>query len=104
MTPSDAAQETTGVPLPPSATSEREQLTGERDESYDLISVIYHALQGAKSCAQYVRDAHAHADEQLAQFFEEVRGSHVEVAQQAKQLLAARLDPTDIDDDPLSAG
>lgn len=69
--------------------------TGERDENYDLISTLYHALQGAESCAQYVRGAQRRGDEQLAQFFEEARGSHVELAQQAKQLLAARLDPGD---------
>ena len=69
--------------------------TGERDENYDLISTLYHALQGAESCAKYVRDAQRRGDEQLAQFFEEARGSHVELAQQAKQLLAARLDPAD---------
>lgn len=79
-------------------TSDVESDTGERDKTYDLISTLYHALQGAESCAKYVRDARRDGDEQLAQFFEEARGSHVELAQQAKQLLASRLDPTDLDD------
>jgi len=74
--------------------------TGERDENYNLISTLYHALQGAESCALYVQDAERTGDEQLAQFFEEARGSHIELAQQAKQLLAARLqDEEDVEDD-----
>jgi hypothetical protein len=76
--------------------------TGERDENYNLISTLYHALQGAESCALYVQDAERTGDEQLAQFFEEARGGHIELAQQAKQLLAARL-AAEIDDDDLIA-
>jgi hypothetical protein len=72
--------------------------TGERDENYNLISVLYHSLQFAESCAQYVSDAEREGDEQLAEFFEEARGSHVELAQEAKQLLAARLDASDQDE------
>ena len=73
--------------------------TGERDENYNLISVLYHALQGAETVAQYTTDAETTGDEQLAQFFEEARGSYVELAQQAKQLLAARLDATEEEED-----
>ncbi|HKU44748.1 MAG TPA: hypothetical protein VJR89_41600 [Polyangiales bacterium] len=73
--------------------------TGERDENYNLISVLYHALQGAETVAQYVADAEGKSDEQLAQFFEEARGSYVELAQQAKQLLASRLDETEEEDE-----
>ena len=28
-----------------------EQITGTRDEHYNLISVLYHALQGADTCS-----------------------------------------------------
>jgi hypothetical protein len=89
---------------PTAATSETARLTGERDDNYNLIAVVYHALKSAERCARYVRDAEAAGDEQLAQFFEEVRGSHVELAQQAKQFLAERLDPTDLDEDPPTVG
>lgn len=64
--------------------------TGERDENYNLISVLYHALQGAETISQYESDAQG--DEELAQFFEQTRESYVLVAQQAKQLLASRMD------------
>jgi hypothetical protein len=89
---------------PTAAASETARITGERDDNYDLIAVVYHALKGAESCARYVKDAEAAGDEQLAQFFEEVRGSHVELAQQAKQFLAERLDPTDLGEDPPTVG
>jgi hypothetical protein len=90
---------TTAHEKPQTPARDTESDTGERDENYNLISVLYHSLQFAESCAQYVEDAERKGEVQLAQFFEEARGSHVELAQQAKQLLAARLDPTDIDED-----
>ena len=83
----------------PTKSKDVESETGERDENYNLVSVLYHALQGAETTAQYKRDADQHGDEELAQFFEEARSSHAELAQQAKQLLAARLDATDEDDE-----
>jgi hypothetical protein len=72
--------------------------TGERDENYNLISVLYHALQGADTISQYQKDAQSNDDDELIQFFEETRASYVLVAQQAKQLLATRID-VDEDDD-----
>jgi hypothetical protein len=66
--------------------------TGERDENYNLISVLYHALQGAETTLQYQKDAEEAGDKQLAQFFEEARSGYAEFAQQAKQLLATRLE------------
>ena len=92
------------APQPTAAPGETARITGELDDNYNLIAVVYHALKGAESCARYVKDAEAAGDEQLAQFFEEVRGSHVELAQQAKQFLAERLDPTDLDEDPPTVG
>lgn len=40
-----------------------EQTTGTRDERYDLISVLYHALKGADTCNMYALDAEAAGDE-----------------------------------------
>ena len=36
-----------------------EQTTGTRDEHYNLVSVLYHALQGADTCNVYALDAEA---------------------------------------------
>jgi hypothetical protein len=34
-----------------------EQTAGTRDEHYDLISTLYHALKGAEACDAYALDA-----------------------------------------------
>lgn len=77
---------------PPAGQAKGEAQTGERDENYDLISVLYHALQGADTISQYLRDAQEADDEELTTFFEETRQAYVERADEAKRLLAARLD------------
>lgn len=61
------------------------------DKHYDLISVLYHALQGAQICAQYAEDAGREGDQELARFFEQVQQSQLACAQKARQLLGPRL-------------
>jgi len=75
--------------------------TNESDEQYALISVLYHALQGAETCGFYVEDARRAGDQELTAFFEETREEQAERADRAKQLLAARLEatPPDADDE-----
>lgn len=68
-----------------------EQATGIRDEHYDLVSVLYHALQGGETYQQYVRDAEERGDRELAEFFREVQRQEAERAQRAEQLLYKRL-------------
>jgi hypothetical protein len=104
MTISQSTKAAAVLPQPRAAATDLPRLAGVRDDNFNLISVIYHALKSAEACAQYVRDAEASGDEQLAQFFEETRGSQIELAQEAKQFLAERLDPTDIDEDPPPVG
>lgn len=64
-----------------------EQTTGTRDEHYDLISVLYHALQGADTCSGYALDAEAAGDERLAAFFREAGVMQTQLADRAKGLL-----------------
>lgn len=73
--------------------------TVERDDTYGLISVVYHALQGAETCAQYVEDARRANNHALATFFEEARAAQNELALKGKHLLAAQLEETDFDED-----
>ena len=74
--------------------------TEERDEVYGLVSVLYHALQGAETYAQYVEDARRSGDDELSEFFEECQDEEVDRADRAKELLAARLDAfADADED-----
>jgi hypothetical protein len=47
--------------------------TGTRDETFNLISVLYHALQGAETYQQYIQDAEQRGDQELVQFFRDVR-------------------------------
>lgn len=65
--------------------------TGTRDTTYDLMSVIYHALQGAETYGQYINDAEQNGDQELAQFIRDARDECVRRAEQGKQLLAGRL-------------
>lgn len=64
-----------------------EQRTGTRDEHYDLISVLYHALQGAEACDKYASDAEAAGEQELAGFFKEAQQTQARLAEQAKAML-----------------
>lgn len=64
-----------------------EQITGTRDEHYNLVSVLYHALHGAENCERYVLDAEAAGDDRLAAFFRETQAAQMETAERAKELL-----------------
>jgi hypothetical protein len=68
-----------------------ERTTGTRDEQYNVISVLYHALQGADTCATYLQDAEQAGDQELAQFFREVQGTYRQVGDRGKALLRQRL-------------
>lgn len=68
-----------------------EQVSGARDEHYDLISVLYHATHGAWNYEQYIADAEGRGDGELASFFREVREANAQRAERAKALLAARI-------------
>jgi hypothetical protein len=65
--------------------------TGERDAHYDLISLLYHALQGAETYTRYIQDAEKEGDKELAQFFSGVREEEKLRAKRAKALLGARI-------------
>jgi hypothetical protein len=68
-----------------------EHTTGTRDEHYNVISVLYHALQGAETCATYLQDAEQAGDQDLAQFFREVQGTYRQLGDRSKTLLRQRL-------------
>ena len=64
-----------------------EQTTGTRDEHYNLVSVLYHALHGAENCETYALDAAAAGRDDLVTFFREVQVVQVGLAERAKELL-----------------
>jgi rubrerythrin len=63
--------------------------TGTKDATYNLVSVLYHALQGADLYEQYANDAGS--DQDIADFFREVQQQEKQRADRAKQLLAKHL-------------
>lgn len=64
---------------------------GTRDVTYNLVSMIYHALQGAETYHTYSQDAQQEGDEELAGFFREAQQQSQQLAEKAKGLLAQRL-------------
>ena len=77
----------------------RSGATAERDDTYGLISVIYHSLQGAETCAKYEEDARRARNQELITFFEDCRIELNERAVQGRSLLAAYLEGIDDDDE-----
>ena len=77
-----------------------EHTTGTRDEHYNLISVLYHALHGADNCDHYAMDAEATGDERLAAFFREAQAAQVQIAERGKELLGIVESPPEFDAAP----
>lgn len=69
--------------------AKREAVT--RDEHYDLVSVLYHALQGDETLAQYIDDAEDAGDEDLADHFRDIQDKYRAIALEAKELLREKL-------------
>jgi hypothetical protein len=61
-----------------------QQQTGTRNETYDVIAILYHALQGAENCQKYLQDA---KDGQIRDFVQQALQSQRQLADQGKQVL-----------------
>ena len=57
------------------------------DKDYNLVSVLYHALQAADTCAKYSEDARREGSPEIAQFMEQVQQQNLQISQRAKELL-----------------
>jgi hypothetical protein len=70
-----------------------EEITGTPDVSYDLMSVVYHALEAADTCGLYLDDVESDddADEEIASLFRDAIAMNRSLAARAKTLLARRL-------------
>ena len=77
-----------------------QQTTGTRDEHYNLISVLYHALNGADTCDRYALDAETAGDERLAAFFRETQVMQSQIAERAKGLLGIIEPPPEFSTSP----
>ena len=65
--------------------------TGTRDATYNLISVVYHALQGAETYKMYEEDVERTEDDELASFFRQCHEDEKRRAQRGKELLTRHL-------------
>ena len=65
--------------------------TGTQDIVYNLVSTIYHALQGAETEAMYIADAQQSGDQELIKFFTNLKEENGRRATEAKRLLARHL-------------
>lgn len=61
------------------------------NKQYDVVSVLYHALQGAETLDRYCSDAEKANDNDLANLFREAQRNYVDVADKAQQLLKQRM-------------
>jgi hypothetical protein len=60
------------------------QQTGTKNETYNVISILYHALQGAENCQTYLNDAQ---DGQAREFFQQALQSQRQLADRGKEVL-----------------
>lgn len=65
--------------------------TGASDPTYNLVSVLYHAMNGAETYEQYIADAERDGDEDAAEYFRWTQQQLREVTERGKQLLEGRL-------------
>jgi rubrerythrin len=67
-----------------------ESATGISNARYNLVSVLYHSLEGGATYDKYIEDAENEGDQELADFFRQVQQEDAQRAQQAKSLLDQR--------------
>ena len=58
-----------------------------QDKDYNLISVLYHALQAVDTSARYCDDARREGSPEIAAFMEQVQQQNQQISQRAKELL-----------------
>ncbi len=78
-------------------------LTGVNDPDYNLISILYHALQGAELYERYKQDARENGDQELVDFFQAAQEGEREWADKARGLLKKRFTMQERDDPGLQS-
>jgi hypothetical protein len=64
---------------------------GASDLEYDLISLIYHNLQGVEASGRYMSDAVEAGDDACAEVFRQAQQAYLEQADRARQRLHEHL-------------
>jgi hypothetical protein len=65
--------------------------TGASDVEYDMISTLYHLLQGNENLTRYEQDAREAGDNDAATFFRELRDHQKQLLDRGRGLLAQRM-------------
>lgn len=65
--------------------------TGMANETYDLVSILYHALKSGSTSQQYIQDAQQAGDNDLVQFFQQCQQEDRQRVQQAQQLMSRKM-------------
>jgi rubrerythrin len=63
------------------------QKTSASNTSFNLVSVLYHALEEAQTTTAYIQDAQQQNKQELVSFFQEIQQQANSRAQRAHQLL-----------------
>jgi hypothetical protein len=71
--------------------SKAESNTGTENSHYNLVSILYHALEGASVYEGYIEDAEQAGDQELAEFFRNAQQESYRCSERAKDLLRNRL-------------
>lgn len=78
-----------GISGTSAATRNQQGKTGSTSDTvYNLISVMYHTLQGCQTYEKYAQDAEQAGEQQIAQFFRDAGREFERCAQRGQQLLA----------------
>lgn len=67
-----------------------QETTGTPDPTYNVISVVYHALHGAETIQKYLDDAGT--DDELRTYFQQVQRGYRRAADMGKQLVVKRIE------------
>ncbi len=66
---------------------QEQQKTSSSNTTFNLVSVLYHALEEAQTTTAYIQDAQQQNHQQLVSFFQEIQQQANSRAQRAHQLL-----------------
>lgn len=83
----------TGVRLPgqpPEPLKQRSSIMADQPISnaqYNLVSMVYHAGQGAETCRKYITDAQQAGDQDAVAFLEDARRQYEQLTQRGLELL-----------------
>lgn len=68
--------------------------TGTKDRTFDLVSILYHSLQGAETISKYLENSEQNDGGDLDKFFRETKEQNSRCADRAKELLIQHLGQT----------